>query len=279
MISARECRVAAHVLLMAGAVALAGCATVGHRNLNDAIIVTTGPALAENETRLVLELRDGREELPLSEVDAFLATERAARLSRAIRAELAERCRLLRLSMPQARREFADGIAIIRPDPGKAYADGNMVIYVAGRSAVHVLFSRVEIAQLLAFKECDDDLATIRHAHPAFDPARLQSLRDRVADLDVTVENLSLSGTELERLKTEAATRVLERYLRDRGVTLSGGGPLLAASVFSPTRSPRLTAAFRDPSVLEQLLQDAHPNVLRALLFLANRDVVELNYP
>ncbi len=269
----------AHLLLLSSAIGLSGCAATGHRNLTEAIIVTTAPSLAESETRLVLELRDVREDLSLGEVDAFLASARAGKLSHAIRAQLVERCRAARHTLPQARQELADGIAIIRPDPGRAYVDGNMVIYVAGRSAVHVLFSRAEIAQLLAFKECGDDLTTIRYTHPGFDPARLQSLRDRVAALNVKVENVSLSGPEVERLKTEAATRVLERYLRDRGLPLSDGGPLLTAGPLSPVRSPRLTEALKDPSVLEQLLQDHHPNALRALLFLVNRKVIELNYP
>ncbi|MEW6249061.1 MAG: hypothetical protein AB1716_00310 [Planctomycetota bacterium] len=276
---AREGRILAHVLLMAGAIGLFGGCTAGHRNLTAAVIVTAAPSLAEGETKIVLELQDARAEFALSEADTFLASDRAAKLSHAIRAQLFERCQALRHTLPRARQVLPDGIAIIPVDPGGACANGNMVIYVAGRSAVHVLFSRDEIAQLLAFKECGDDLATIRYTHPAFDPARLQALRDRVAALDMTVENVSLSGAELERLKTEAATRVLERYLRDRGLPLSDEAPLLTAGLLSPARSPRLTEALEDPSVVEQLLQDHHPNALRALLFLVNRKVIDLEYP
>ncbi len=276
---ALECRIAAHVLLIAGAIAVSGCSTAGHRNLGEAIVVTTGPSLGESETKLVLELRNGREELSLSEADAFLASDRAARLSHAIRSQLRERCQALRLTMPQARQELADGIAIIRPDPERACADGNMAIYVVGRSAVHVLFTRAEIGQLLAFKECDDDLATIRYTHPGFDSARLCALRDRVAALDLKVANLAPSKAELERLKTEAATRVLERYLRDAGLPLPDSSPLLTSGPLSSARSPKLTGALKNPSVVERVLQDHKPNTLRALVFLVNRNVIELDYP
>ncbi len=275
----RDCRMMAHVLLMAAGMGLSGCTSAGHRNLTDAIIVTTSPSMAEGETRLVLELRDAREELLLSEVDAFLASDRAAKLRHANRSQLLERCRALRLTMPQARQELADGLAIVRPNPGRAFADGNMVIYVAGRSAVHVLFSRAEIGQLLAFKECADDLATIRYTHPGFDSARLGALRDRVAALDSKVTNLSPSKPEFERLKTEAATRVLEHYLRDSGLPLPDDSPVLTSGPLSSMRSPKLTEALKDPSVVERVLHDHNPNALRALVFLVNRNVVELDYP
>jgi len=275
----RDGRTMAHVLLVAAGLGLSGCTSAGHRNLTDAIIVTTAPSLAEGEPKIVLELRDVREDLSLSEADAFLASGRAAKLSHAVRSQLRERCQNLRRTMPQARQELADGLAIIRPNPSRAFADGNIVIYVAGRSAVHVLFSRAELAQLLAFKECADDLATIRYTHPGFDSARLRALRDRVAALDLKVANLSASKPELERLKTEAATRVLERYLRDAGLPLPDGWPLLTSGPLSPARSPRLTEAFKDASVVEQLLRDHNPNALRALVFLVNRKVIELDYP
>jgi len=275
----RDCRTMAHVLLLAAGSGLSGCASAGHRNLTDAIVVTTGPSLAEDETSLVLELRDAREELSLSEVDAFLASDRGAELSSANRSQLLQRSRALRHTMPRARQEWADGLAIIRPDPKGTFADGNIVIYIAGRSAVHVLFSRAEIGQLLEFKECADDLTTIRYTHPGFDSARLRALCDRVAALDLKVANLSPSKPELERLKTEAATRVLEHYLRGSGLPLPDDSPLLTSGPLSSMRSPKLTEVLKDPSVVEGVLRDHNPNTLRALVFLVNRNVIELDYP
>jgi hypothetical protein len=35
----------------------------------------------------------------------------------------------------------------------------------------------------------------------------------------------------------------------------------------------------KDPSVVEQVLRDRDPNTLRALVFLVNRKVIELDYP
>jgi hypothetical protein len=210
------------ILLVAAGLGLSGCTSATHRNLTDAVIVTTAPSLVDGETKIVLELRDARDELSLSEADGFLASDRAAKLSRAHRSQLLGRCRALRLTLPQARRELTDGLAIIRPDPQRPYADGNLVVYVAGKSDIHVLFSCAEIGQLLAFKECADDLATIRYTHPAFDSRRLHALRDRIAALGLKVENISPPRPELERLKTEAATRILEHYLTRKRPGVAG---------------------------------------------------------
>ena len=267
------------VALIAAGFFIPGCTSAGHRNLSDAVIVTASPSLADGDAKIVLELRDAREEFSLSESDAFLASNRAAKLSHAVRSQLRERCQILRRTMPRARQGLSDGLVVIRPDPQRAYADGNMVVYVAGKSDIHVLFSCAEIGQLLAFKEYADDLATIRYTHPAFDSTRLRDLRDRVAALGLKVENLSLSKLELERLKTEAATRVLERYLRESGLALPDGSPLLVSGPLSLTRSPKLTEALKDPSVIEQLLRNHHPDALRAMFFLVNRKVIELHYP
>lgn len=266
------------MLLISAALALAGCAA-GQRNLAEAIIVTAPPSLREDEAKIVLELRDRREALSLREADSFLTSDRAGRLSHALRSQLRERCRKLRQTLPQARQEAINGLAMIRPDPGEDFADDNMVIYVVGRSAVHVLFSRAEVAQLLTFKECSDDLATIRYTHPEFDPVRLGELRDRVAALGLELAQVTPSEGELERLKTEAATRVLEGYLRDGGFPLADDLPLLTSGPLSPMRSPKLSAALRDSAVVEQLLQGHDPNRLRALLFLLNRDIIVLDYP
>lgn len=269
----------ARVALIAAGFFIPGCTSAGHRNLSDAVIVTASPSLADGDVKIVLELRDAREEFSLTESDAFWASDRATKLSHAVRSQLRERCQTLRRTMPQARSELSDGLAMTRPDPGRAFADGNIVIYVAGKSEIHVLFSCAEIGHLLALKELADDLATIRYTHPGFDSARLRALRDRIAALGLKVENVSLSRPELDRLKTEAATRVLERYLRESGLALPDGSPLMVSGPLSSTRSPKLTAALKEPSVIEQLLRNHNPDVLRALVFLINRRVIELDYP
>lgn len=275
----RQRQALACVLLVGAGCGLPGCASVGRRNLADAVMVTAAPSLAESETMFVLELRNAREEFSLSEADAFLASGRAAELSRAVRSQVRERIQTLRRTMPQARHELSDGLAVLRPDPQRACTDGNLAVYVVGRSDVYVLFSRAEIGRLLAFPEMADDLATLRYTHPAFDSARLGALRDRVAALGLKVENASFSKPELDRLKTEAATRILERCLRESGRALPDDLPLLTAGPLAPTRSPKLTAALKEQSVFEQLLNNPDPAALRALVFLINRKVIELHYP
>lgn len=276
---ARNPRTTAHLLVAAAGLGLSGCSSGGHRNLVEAILVTAAPTLAEGETRFVLELRDVREDFLLSDADNFLASSRAAKLSHAVRSQVRERCEALRRTRTQARHQMSDGLAIIRPDSERAYADGNMVVYVAGKKDVRVLFSSAEIGQLLASHEVGDDLATLRYTHPAFDPPRLQALRDRVTALNLKVEGLSLSPSEFERLKIEAATRVLERWLRENGQRLPEDAPLLVSGPLSATRSPRLTRALQDPTTFEQFLRSNCSDAIRALFFLVNRDVVDLAYP
>lgn len=271
-------RVLASFFLIPAGFCLCGC-TVVQRNVADAVVVTASPSLEEKDVKFVLELRDGREEFAMSEADAFLASKRSARLSRDVRSQIQGRREALRSTVEQARQALSSGCAIIRIDPAKAYADGNMIVYVAGKSDIHVFFSCAEIGQLLALKEVADDLTSVRYTHPTFEAARLRVLRDQVAALGLKVGNVSFSGRELEQMKTEAATRIIERYLRERGLAPPGGPPLLISGLLAPARSPKLTEALKDPSALEQILRSNDPDVLRALVYLVGRKVVELEHP
>lgn len=272
------CQFLASALLVAGGFCLFGCSAAGQRNLKDSVFVTAAPPLAEDDVKFVLELRDRREEFALSELEAFMASERAANLSGHVRSQVRERSGALRRTLTEARKGLGEGVAIIRPDLQRAYADGNIVVYLAGKSGVHVLFSCAEIGQLLAFHEIAEDLATIRYTHPAFHASRLLALRDRLSALGLNVPNLAFSASELEGLKTAAATRILERYLRESGLALVDRSPLLTSGPFTPMHSPKLTEAFKAPSVLEQLLQSHNTDALRALIFLVDRKVIELNF-
>lgn len=158
-------------LIVAGACGF-GCAS-GRRNLRESIVVTASPSFAESEVKVVLELRDGREEFALPAADAFLASERGARLDDDVRSRTEERCEALRRTLPHVRDEWSDGLVVLRSDPRTPYADGNIVLYLEGKSGVRLLFSTAEIGQVLAFHAVADDLATIVYTHPDFDPRRL----------------------------------------------------------------------------------------------------------
>jgi hypothetical protein len=62
-------------------------------------------------------------------------------------------------------------------------------------------------------------------------------------------------------------------------VAIADGSPLLVSGPLSSTRSPKLTQALEDPAIVERVLQDRDPTTLRALVFLVNRKVIELDYP
>jgi len=271
-------RMLARVFLIPAGFCLCGC-TVGQRNVADAVVVTASPSLEEKDVKFALELRNGREEFALCEADAFLASERSAKLSRDVRSQIQGRREALRSTMGQARQALSSGCAIVRIDPAKSYADGNIVVYVASRSDIRMLFSCEEVGQLLALKEVADDLATIRYTHPAFDAAQLRALRDQAAALRVNASNVSFSSRELEQMKAEAAARIVERYLRESGLAPPAGPPLLTSGLFQPASSPKLTEALKDSSTIERILRSNNPDVLRALIYLVRREIVELEHP
>jgi hypothetical protein len=271
--------VPATVFILAAGLCLAGCSASGNRNIRESIVVTTSRSLVEGSVKCALELRDRREEFTLSDTEAFLQSERAAKLSYRLKSELVRRREAVRRTIEQARDELVDDCLITRPDPQRPYSKDNIVVYLAGKTDIRVLFLTDEIGQLLAFNEVADDLATIRYTHPDFDPKRLSQLRDQVVALGLNVENVAFSGANLEERKTAAAARILERHLRERGVGLSDDLPLLTSGPVTATRSPKLSAAMKDGAVLERVVRSNDPNLTRALIRLVRLNVVELQYP
>jgi hypothetical protein len=266
------------VVIVAGGF-LTGCAATANRNLNESMVVTASPMMADDRVTCALELRDRRDEFALDDCDAFLASERAANLSQRLRSEILQRRDAVRRTLPAARSEFREGLAITRPDPARPCADGNMVVYVAGKAGTRLLFSRDEIASLLELNEVADDLATLRYTHPDFEPKRLSELRDRVDALGLNVENTSFSTAELDQRKTAAAARIIERRLRELGVALPDGLALLTSGPLAAASSPKLAAALKDPAVMERIVRANDPDLTRALVRLARLHVVELSCP
>lgn len=264
---------------MLSALCLCGCASAPQRNTRESILISAPREPAMEQVSCVVELRNGREELALDQTAAFLASDRGAKLSRRIQSELKQRERAVRETIAQARAELASGVAVLRPDPKKPYADGNLVVYLAGKTNTRLLFSREEMAQVLAFKEVGDDLTTIRYTHPEFTSEQLAALCKKVADVGLSVKNAALSATDLERMKTEAAARVLERHLRRGGVDLSESLPLVTYGSLSPPTCPKLSAALKDPAAVDRLVRSNDPDATRALLRLVRLRAVELACP
>lgn len=256
-----------------------GCTSATHRNASDSILMTASPTSTEDHVTCVLELKDRREEFKLSESDAFLSSERAAKLGSRMKSDILRRREALRRTMTGAQIDLEDGIAICALDAQKPVSNDNAVIYVAGRPGIRILFSCDEVGELLALNEIGEDLATIRYTHPDFDPERLRALRDQLAALDLSVRNSTFSAAELDQKKTAAAARIIERDLRERGIALPHDQALLTSGFLAATSSPKLTAALQDRAVVERILAANDPDLTRALIRLSRLHVVELSYP
>ncbi|MBI4717379.1 MAG: hypothetical protein HY763_06215 [Planctomycetes bacterium] len=264
---------------MLSASCLCGCASAPQRNTRESIVISAPREPTMEQVSCVLELRNGREELALTQTAAFLASERGAKLARRIQSELRRREHAVRETIAQARAELGGGVAVLRPDSKRPYADGNLVVYLAGKTNTRLLFSREEMAQLLAFHQVGDDLTTIHYTHPEFTSERLAALCNRLADLGLSVKNATLSAADLERMKTEAAARILERHLRRGGANLSERLPLVTYGLLSPPTCPKLSAALKDAAAVDRLVRSNDPDCTRALLRLVRLRAVELACP
>jgi len=265
-------------LLIWGPVLLAGCASTGQRNIREALVVTAPVSLRENEVDFALELRDERKSFTLDQVDDFLASDDAADLSGRMRKLIRTRAGKVNSTIDDARKRLSDGLAIVRPDADGPERSDNFVVYIENDDRVRLLFARDEIERIFSLRELADDMSTLRYTHPGFDQASLRALHDRAAAMNLGVGGLSPSQREMRKLKDEAATRVLERTLRGRGVALSNE-PLLVTGTLRAAASPKLSEALHDRDVFEGLIKSENPDALRALVYVVDRDIVDLDHP
>ncbi|MFQ5429581.1 MAG: hypothetical protein ACE5E1_04645 [Phycisphaerae bacterium] len=254
-----------------------GCADGGSRNIQEAVTVVSGPALSEANVRFVLELRQSRKEIALADVDAFLSGDASTDLGYGVRADLRRKSRKLRETLAEATAAAGEGLAITRPDRERPFSGGNLVVYVRGRDGFHAYCSSREVDGLFAYPEVADDLTTVRYTHPLFDVAVLDRLKAGLKERQIETPNIALSADRLEALKCRTATGILEKKLRSLGMTMSDEAPLLASATFGRTCSPKLTRALSDAAALEGLISCGEPEVIRALVYLVNADIVEIS--
>lgn len=269
-------RTAMSLSLPAVAMVLSGCAPGAHRNVVEAVVVTATPSLVEAGVRFGLELRDSRQEVALSEVTAFLASDEASRLRRNIKAELRRKQRKLQETLSKAKEQSPEEVILARPDADRPYSDSNLVLYLKGQPNFHVYFSSAEIDQILAYRKLTDDLDAIEYSHPLFESRILGALVARLGASGIDVKNAAMSKAEHERLKTLAASGILEQKLRELGAKFTGDLPVLTTDFFGRTRSPKLAQALQDRVLFEQIIRCNDPNVIRALVYLVDSDVVKL---
>ncbi|MFQ5424297.1 MAG: hypothetical protein ACE5F9_10000 [Phycisphaerae bacterium] len=259
------------------AVCMSGCTTAGSRNIKEAVSVASRPSLTEKDVRFILELRQNRTEIALSDVDEFLSGPESAHVGYSVKADLKHKKRKLQETLAKAIATVDAGCAVTRPDPEHAFTDDNIVVYLRGREGCRVYFSYGEIDALFAYPEVTEDLATVRYTNPLFETGTLDLLKASLKERHIETPNLALPEGRLKQLKSLAAAGVLERKLRSLDVPLTGDTLLLASGLFVPRHSPKLTDALGDKDVLERVLSCGEPNVIRALVYLINNDVVELS--
>ncbi len=258
---------------------LSGCVSGTHRNVREAVVVIASSSLADADVRLALELRDSREEVALPEVTAFLASDETSRLSWNIKADLRLKQRKLQETLSEAREQLPEEVIFTRPDKGRPYSDSNLVLYLKGHPDFYVYFSSAEIDQILAYRKLADDLDTVDYTHPLFDSGTLAALAARLGALRIDVKNAAMSKGEHEKLKALAASGILEHKLRELGAKFTGDLLVLATDFLGRTRSPKLAQALQDRALFEQIIRCNDPNVIRALVYLVDSDVVKLGHP
>ncbi|MBN2563778.1 MAG: hypothetical protein JXQ75_22905 [Phycisphaerae bacterium] len=254
-----------------------GCGPSASRNTRETVSVTVGPSLKEADVRFILELREERVDVALPDVEAFLAGGESSRLSRAVRADLEDKKGRLCRTLPEAARHGPGEAIVLRPNKELPFGGDNVVVFAKGRQGFRVYFSLQEIDDIFAMKEIAEDLSTVRYTNPSFSPGVLDTLEAQLTKHSIETPNLAVSSDEMRRLKTRTASAILERTLRELGVSFDSEVPLLASDGLGKTRSPRLTAALRQRSRIEQVISSHEPAVVRALVYLVAADVIELD--
>jgi hypothetical protein len=262
------------LVLVAVLSCFSGCTSTGRRNLTDSVVVVARPALARQDIRFILELKDTREEVMLVDLGAFLASPAGGHLSRAVKSAIGDKRRKIEQTVGEAA-AHPDEVILARPAQQQPYDDDNIVVYLKGRDGYHVYSRLAEINRVFAFKAMASDLKTIRYTHPFFDATVLDQLRAALEEEGIELRNIDLSRAEIEELKTLAAAGILERKLR----TLGGDEPVLTGALLKNNRSPKLTRALRDASVFERIISCGDPEVIRALLYLVANEAIELSHP
>ena len=267
------------LMLIAVLSCASGCASTAHRNVTEAVVVTASPSLTRENVRFILELRNERKEVALDGIDAFLGTEAGSRLAYSVKSSIKSKRRKVEQTLAEAASAQDNDLILARPDKQRPYADDNIVVFLNGRDGYHVYSCLAEINQLFSHREIESDLKTIHYTHPHFDDAVLEKLRAKLEDASLKIKNTVLSSSETANLKTLAAAGILERKLRALGIALDGDQPLLTTGLFARCRSPKITRALQNQPVFEQVIRSGAPDVIRALVYLVNHEVVELDYP
>ncbi|MFQ5653197.1 MAG: hypothetical protein ACE5GW_00525 [Planctomycetota bacterium] len=258
---------------------LSACASTSQRNLRETVVVRADHPVTATNVEFILELKRSGERVPLAELDSYLSGDRAAGLPDSIRSSLEEKRRKVEETLPDAARLPMADVVIARPSEDLPFSSANIVAYVKARTRLHVFCSLDEIGEVLSWKEVAPDLRTVLFTHPSFEPSVLARLRAELEEAGVEPRQAQTSPSELKALRILAAAGRLERQLRETGATLPEGTPLLITATLGQAHSPKLTAALRTEAALEQIIRCGDPDVIRSLVYLAGKGVIEIDVP
>lgn len=258
---------------------LSGCATGGSRNRSELVLVETKSPPARSNVRFVLELKQSRKEVPLGDLDAFLDGDQGTRLSSRVRRTIARKRRHVEQTLAGAQRQSTHDVILTKPRPEHPFANDNIVAYVQGKSGYHVFDSIAEVDQLFTLRNMEADLATLHFTHAYFEPTVLDHLKTAVEAEGLELRSANPTPHEARQLRVQTAAGVLERALRDQGVALKNSLTLLRSGSFEKTWSPKLADAFQCKGTVEKVLQNGNSDVIRALVYLTDQDVIDLAWP
>ena len=249
------------------------------RNLTEEIIVENkGNQISESNILFVLELRQTRKEIEFGNLDNFLSSKESAELSRALQQELITKRQKISETISDAKNASGDSIIFVKINEREPYSDENIMLYLMGDDCYFLFFSLGEIDEIYAIshKVMRDDFETILCEHPNFNSSTLAVLKTELEEKNIKLKHAELSEKEIEKLKILTAAGILENELRNSGVQFKANEPLLRSGLFRKTYSPKLTIAFRDKSILEQIRNSDEVRVVKSFNYLVERRVIAL---
>lgn len=263
---------------------LSGCShsiiATKSRNLTEDIIVRTkNHQIDKANIQFILELKQTRNEIALNAIDNFLSSSESKDVRQAIRFEILSKREKIQKTIPDAQAAKNDSIIFVRIDKRSGFVDGNIVLYFAGIKFYFLYFSFDEIDVLFsnAQRVMEDDLETVLFVHPSFSSSILATLRVELEKLDIDLKHTTLSERETEKLRILTAAGILEKELKIRGVEFIPDEPLLRENLLGRIHSPKLTSAFRNRLLTEQIKHSDEARISKAFNYLIVKKVIYLD--
>ena len=265
------------ILALSTSSCLADNISASYRNLTEKLfVINNGYSITEKNIVFVMELIKTREEIEFDSVLAYLSS---GKLNRTFKSEILAKERKISATISDAKEASSGSIIFAKPDKNESYSDNNVVLYLKNHDCFYLYFSFDEIDEVfeVAQEKMEDDLETISCLHPYFDSDILDALRKELDRLNIKLKHAELSEKEVEKLRILTSAGILENKLRNIGVKFKTAEPLLKSGLWGRAYSPKLTLAFQDKTILEQIRSSSETKVVKSFNYLMGKKVIKLD--